>query len=177
MLKRMMTPSSDIEEIITPLPAEYAGRVYYVALRKLRSASAAEDVRNETLLRVIQALRAGSLRSPEALPAFVLGIARNVVMEEIRKQGRTDEIGDRDFAAKAAPGLVDHTVRRAIESTLQRMKPREQDVLRLTYYEDLSKEEISEQLGILPERVRLVKSRALKSFREFYWRFTEAKKK
>jgi RNA polymerase sigma factor (sigma-70 family) len=72
---------------------------------------------------------------------------------------------------------VDHTVRRAIDSTLARLKPREREVLRLTYYEEMSKEEISERLGIIPERVRLVKSRALASFREFYGRLTEGKRK
>lgn len=168
---------SDIEQIISRLPAEFSSRIYYVALRKLRSKTAAEDVRNETLLRVIQALRAGSLRTPDALPAFVLGIARNVVLEELRKQNRTDELGDRDFAGEMPEEPVDPAVKRAIASTMERLKPREQDVLRLTYFDELSKEEISERLGILPDRVRLVKSRALKSFREFYWRMTEAQRK
>ena len=176
MLIRMMSSSTDIEQIITRLPAEFSSRIYYVALRKLRSKSAAEDVRNETLLRVIQALRAGSLRSPEALPAFVLGVARNVLLEEMRKSARTDEIGGRDFAAEPTEP-VDHTVQRAIEATFTRLQPRERDILRLSFFDDLSKEEISERLGILPDRVRLVKSRALKSFREFYWRLTEAKRK
>ncbi|MBI2689703.1 MAG: sigma-70 family RNA polymerase sigma factor [Acidobacteria bacterium] len=172
-----MSSSTDIEQIIARLPAEFSSRIYYLALRKLRSASSAEDVRNETLLRVIQALRAGSLRAPEALPAFVLSIARNVILEEFRKQNRTGELGDRDFPNGAPEEPADPAVRRAIESALTRLKPRERDVLRLAYFEDLSKEEISERLGIVPDRVRLVKSRALKSFREFYWRVTGAKQK
>jgi len=168
---------ADIEQIIGRLPAEYSNRVYFIALRKLRSATAAEDVRNETLLRAIQALRAGTLRNTEALPAFVLGIARNVILEEMRKQSRTDELGELDFPAEMPEQPVDHTVRRAVESTLTRLKPREREILRFTYFEDLSKEEISDRLGIVPERVRLVKSRALKSFRELYWRLTEARQK
>ncbi len=172
----MMSSSADIEQLIARLPAEFSGKVYYVALRKLRSKAAAEDVRNETFVRAIQALRAGTLRSPEALPAFVLGIARNVILEELRKGGRTDDIGDRDFAAEPV-SPVDPGLRKAIESTLTRLKPRERDILRLAYFEDLSKEEISERLGIIPERVRLVKSRALRSFREFYGRLTEASRK
>ena len=110
-----MSSSTDIEQIIARLPAEYSSRIYYVALRKLRSASAAEDVRNETLLRVIQALRAGS---PEALPGFVLGIARNVVLEEFRKQGRTDEIGDWDFPSNASVEPPDPAVRRSAPGLL-----------------------------------------------------------
>lgn len=173
----MTPPSFAVEEIIERLPELFGQRVYYVALRKLRSRAAAEDVRNETLVRVISALRAGQLRTPEALPGFVLGIARNVILEEQRKGGRADALGDRDFAVEVEPPLVDHTVRRAIDSTLARMKPREREVLRLHYFEELSKEEISARLGIIPERVRLVKSRALQSFREFYGRLTETRRK
>ena len=173
----MTPPSTGIEDIIDRLPDDFGQRIYYVALRKLRSRAAAEDVRNETLVRVIAALRAGQLRTPEALPGFVLGIARNVILEEQRKGARADALGDRDFAFDAEQPLVDHTVRRAIDSTLARLKPREREVLRLTYYEELSKEEISERLGSIPERVRLVKSRALARFREFYGRLTEGKRK
>ena len=41
----MMSSSADIEQLIARLPAEFSGKVYYVALRKLRSKAAAEDVR------------------------------------------------------------------------------------------------------------------------------------
>jgi len=141
--------------------------VYFLALRELRSAAAAEDVTNETLLRVMQAVREDRLQVAEALPGFVAGTARNVIQEYRRKESRTTALGDRDAEAPRQEP-VDHTVRRAIQLVLERMKPRERELLRLYYYEELSKEEIGTQLGIDPERVRLVKSRALKSFREFY---------
>lgn len=173
----MMSSSADIEQLISRLPGEFGNRVYYVALRRLRSSAAAEDVRNETLLRAIQALRAGAIRSPEALPAYVLGIARNVILEELRKRDRAGELGDLDFPGPPPEEPADPAVRRAIESTLDRLKPRERDVLRLAFFEDLSKEEISDRLGIIPDRVRLVKSRALKSFREFYSRLGQGRQK
>jgi DNA-directed RNA polymerase specialized sigma24 family protein len=42
------------------------------------------------------------------------------------------------------------------------------------FYEELPTQEIARRAGIAPERVRLVKSRALKHFREFYWRLAQA---
>ncbi len=53
-------------------------------------------------------------------------------------------------------------------------KPRERDLLRLHYYEELPTQEIARRVGIAPERVRLVKSRALKHFREVYKRLGQA---
>jgi DNA-directed RNA polymerase specialized sigma subunit len=38
------------------------------------------------------------------------------------------------------------------------------------YYEELPKEEIARRTGIAEERLRLLKSRALKKFREYYLR-------
>jgi RNA polymerase sigma factor (sigma-70 family) len=49
-----------------------------------------------------------------------------------------------------------------------RLKPRERQFLRMYYYEELPKEEIARALGIKEERLRLIKSRALKSFRGIY---------
>ena len=72
---------------------------------------------------------------------------------------------------------MDPAILKAMEMVLQRLKPRDRDFLRLYYYEEMSKEEISARLGIDPDRVRLVKSRALKSFREFYFRLTRGSQK
>ncbi len=58
--------------------------------------------------------------------------------------------------------------------TLKRLKPREREFLRLYYHEELPKEEIARRIGIREDRVRLIKSRALKSFREIYQRLRKA---
>jgi RNA polymerase sigma factor (sigma-70 family) len=167
----------DSEQIISQLHQAYSRRIYFFARRELRSHATAEDVSHETLVRVMEAVRAGKLASPEALPGFVSGTARNVIHEFRRKEGRAGPLGDLEFPAPEQPAPVDPAVRRAMEIVLKRLKPRERDFLRLYYYEDLSKEEISERLGIVPERMRLVKSRALKSFREFYLRLTKGEYK
>lgn len=160
-------------EAIARLHQLYSERIFFLALRELRSRPDAEDVRNETVLRVIQAIRAGRLETPAALPGFVIGIARNVIREVLRKGGRTESMEDRDFPAREAAHEVEPGVKRAIEYVIGRLKPRERDFLRLYYYEELSKEQISSRLGIHEDRVRLVKSRALKSFREVYQRITQ----
>ena len=150
----------------------YAERVWYVALRRLRVRADAEDVRSETFLRVIQALRQGKLRTPAALPGFVLETARNVIRERVRQDARWQAL-DADAPGQAAslavdPLPCDPIARRALERTIADMRPRERAFLRLYYFEDLSKAEISRRLGIKEDRVRLIKSRTLKRFRECF---------
>jgi RNA polymerase sigma factor (sigma-70 family) len=156
----------------------YAAKVYYFALRESRSPHDAEDVRAETFLRVLQAIRCNAVRSPEAVASFILGTTRNVLHElySRRKQaGATKEPQPEDLATPShEEHFLDSEVQQAVERTIIRLKPRDRDLLRMHFYEELPTVEIARRSGIAPERVRLVKSRALKRFREFYGRLEHA---
>lgn len=155
---------------------KYSARVYYVALGDLRSREDAEDARAETFLRVLQAIRDHRLRSPEALPAFVLSTARNVIREHLRQNRRTDPIDDEQQEREGYEqhhAFLDSDVKNAIDKVVRRLKAREQAFLRMYYFEELPKDEIARRLGIKEERLRLIKSRALKSFRQYYERLRQ----
>lgn len=161
----------------------YAPKVYYLALREARSPHDAEDVRAETFLRVLQAIRGNALRSPEAVASFILGTTRNVLHElysRRRQAGATKEPEPEDLATPShEEQFLDAEVQQAIQQTIFRLKPRDRELLRMHYYEELPTHEIARRSGIAPERVRLVKSRALKRFGEYYRRLargTPAKK-
>jgi RNA polymerase sigma factor (sigma-70 family) len=167
--------ASDAE---SALYEKFSARVYYLALRELRSPADAEDARAETFLRVLQAVRGDALQSPQALSSFVLSTTRNVIREQHRQNRRTEQIDevelDRDDKFARHQAFSDPAVKTAIERAIKRLKPREQQFLRMYYYEETSPDEIARVLGIKPERVRLIKSRALKSFREQYERLTKS---
>ena len=156
---------------------KYSARVYYLALRQLRSTADAEDVRAETFLRVVRALQKQQVRLPDAVGSFVLGTARNVILELLREPHRLKHDHEIPDVPEFLPAAVDEDVASAIETVIRRLKPRERDFLRLHYYEDLGKEEIARRIGIDQERVRLIKHRTLKSFREIYQRLVSTKTK
>ena len=165
-------------EAETALYERYAPRVYYLALRESRSPHDAEDVRAETFLRVLQAIRGNALRSPEAVASFILGTTRNVLLElysRRRQAGATKEPEPQDLSTPShEEQFLDSEVQQAIKQTIGRLKPRERDMLRMHFYEELPAEEIARRFGIARERVRLVKSRALHHFREVYRRLDVA---
>jgi RNA polymerase sigma-70 factor, ECF subfamily len=156
---------------------KYSARVYYIARGELRSPQDAEDVRAETFLRVLQAIRGNRLRSPEALSSFVLSTARNVIREQLRQKRKTESLDDQPSADESSyeqhHAFLDADVKKAIEKVVRRLKTREQAFLRMYYYDELPKGEIARRLGIKEERLRLIKSRALKSFREYYERLRQ----
>lgn len=155
---------------------KFSARVYFTALSETHSQSDAEDIRAETFLRVIQALRADKLRSADSLPSFIVGFTLNVVREHIRKKYRADSLEDYEYDVAGGDSLeqafLDAETSRALQEVARQLKPREQQFLRMYYYEELTKEEIARKLGINQERVRLIKSRALQSFRELYKKMT-----
>ncbi len=153
---------------------KYSMRVFYLALSELRSREDAEDVRTETFLRVMKAIRNDQLRSADSLPSFIVGTAHNVIREGFRQRHRAGQITqlelERTAAAAPDPFFVDPHVKRAVEQVIERLKPRERAFLRMYYYEELPQEEIASRLGLRQERLRLIKSRTLKHFREVYLR-------
>ena len=158
---------------------KYSAKVYYLALRESKSSHDAEDVRAETFLRVIQAVRNNQVRSAEALPAFILGVTRNVLRElYARRKQAGEEISTEDVhlaSASQEHSFFSREVQLAIEKTIERLKSRERTILHMCFYEELSTEEIATRMSIAPERVRLVKSRALKRFRELHDRIRTRK--
>lgn len=163
------------------LYGRYSAKIYYVALRGSRVPQDAEDIRAETFLRVFQAIRGGQVRSTAALPAFILGVTRNVLNELYARRRQAGNVVPADAAELATPShegsFLDQEVRLAIRQTIERLKPRERAVLRMHFYEELPTKEIARRAGIAPERVRLVKSRALKHFRDIHSRLKTAGRK
>ena len=158
----------------TALYQKYSAKVYYLALRDSKSQQDAEDVRGETFLRVLQAIRGNRLRSAESLPAFILGVTRNVLREFYARRRQAGEAVESRTGELSSPShegaFLDREVSLAVQKTIERLKPRERAVLRMCFFEELSTEEIARLVEIAPERVRLVKSRALKRFREIHSR-------
>jgi RNA polymerase sigma-70 factor, ECF subfamily len=157
----------------------YSAKVYYLALRESHSPQDAEDVRAETFLRVLQAIRGDRLRSAGSLAPFILGTMRNVLHELFLRRRQAGNAADANPVEPAMPSheehFLDSEVQLAVKQTIVRLKPRERDLLRMHFYEELETEEIARRVNIAPERVRLVKSRALKHFREFYQRLDRAR--
>lgn len=160
----------------TELFERFAARIHIVARRELRSSSAADDVRSETMLRVIRNLRDGRLREPEALPGFVLQTARNVIREQARQDRRVVALDTSDVAHEPSAFVepADPLAAAALRQAVASLAARDRAFLRLHYYQELSREEVARRLGISEDRVRLVKSRALDRFRRAYQSLTRA---
>src|SRR5579884_2051978 len=133
LIERIRSGDRDAEE---SLYRRYAERIYYLALKRTGVPADAEDVRSETFLRVLAAIRQGQLREPAAFAGYCFRTLDNVAAEMARRARRTQELTT-DAAAPAPPEPLDDNVMKAIHQAIARLKPREREFLRMYYYDEL----------------------------------------
>jgi RNA polymerase sigma-70 factor, ECF subfamily len=147
-------------EAIAALVDEFAGTLYRVAYSVLRNAADAEDAVQETYLRVLKHRHTlGEIREPRV---WLVRIVWNVVLDRKRRSKTRPETDDvADLARQLpAPGLTaDERVAGAqhhaqVLRAVEKLPAKEQQVLMLSAFEELSSVEIAQVLGTTESTVR-----------------------
>ncbi len=143
----------------------YFGELILIKLRARRySSSVIDDIRQETFLRVFQALRRDGIRQPERIGAFVNSVCNNVVMEFGRAGSRltfTDETPERaDQAADSERELIDRERRTQVRTLLAQMSSKNQKLLTAVFLDERSPDEVCSELGIDRNYLRVLLFRA-----------------
>ncbi len=152
------------------LAARFWDRIRVFAARRLGEAEGAEDVAQETLRRVGDAVRTERIENPNALAAFVFQTARHVCMQLHRSKARERRALERvsgDHAAHGHPSdalaaLIVEERRTTVRTALGALERPDRELLRLAYYDQLSADEIAARLNSTPGAVRVRKHRALR---------------
>jgi RNA polymerase sigma-70 factor (ECF subfamily) len=151
------------------LAARFRERIRLFAARRVRDAALAEDVAQETLRRVLAALREGRVENLDALPSFVFQTARHICLQHHRSRGREARALaglERDAegapaAADALAALVGEEQRLAVRRALDALDEPDRTLLGMLYYEQVETAEAAGRLGITPGALRVRKHRAL----------------
>ena len=153
--------------------AKYFDRVLYLKLRvRLRSPELIEDVKQETMLRVLAILRQGEgVKSPDRFGAFVNAVCNNVVREMCRLDRRYeawDEYQDEpsDPTVNMDGPLMNADMQREIEKVLAALQERDRRILRAIYLEEVDKAEVCRRFGVDSSYLRVLIHRAKSHFRE-----------
>jgi RNA polymerase sigma-70 factor (ECF subfamily) len=140
-----------------------APRVRLYGLRHLRDRHAAADLVQQVMITTLERLRAGTVREPEKLASFVLGMCRMTVLELRRGAARRADLlerfSDLDEVQDAGEPRVMEEARLA--ECLGKLAERERSVLLLSFYADKSAEEAGRELALAPGNVRVIRHRAL----------------
>ena len=154
----------------------YFGRLLRLKLRsRLRSATAIEDVTQETFLRVFTTLRRkGGLQSAGGLGAFVNTVCNNILFETYRAQTKQQQAVTEDDVPLEAPGrsiestLIGEDERARVRQTIAELPAKDQELLRALFFEERDKDDICRALGVDRQYLRVLLHRARNRFRDVY---------
>jgi len=152
--------------------ARYLPRVRTLLIVRSRNPDLALDLQQDVMIEALCALRKGQLRDAERLPAFVAGIARNVLNSHFRGQSRlplheelpeelTDTIEENPLDSEAA-----EEQRRIAQQAIASLNDVDRSILQMTLVDDLKPGVIAERLGLNPDVVRQRKLRATRRVME-----------
>lgn len=154
------------------LVGRYRERIRFFAVRQVGPADA-EDVAQETMRRVLMAMRDRRVRNVHEPDAFVFQTARNICLQLHRSRSRESRAFDR-FAAEPTErprqgdplgDLLTQEVRESLAESIRALSPRDQALLQRFYGEGMETSEVAGELQLTPEAVRVRKHRALRRLR------------
>jgi RNA polymerase sigma factor (sigma-70 family) len=113
-----------------------------------------EDVVNEVITQVIEKVRKGEFRGDSSIGTFIYTITSRRIVDHIRQKTKVLRSVPEPAALPDPCDSAEHRERaRILAEAIQRLKPKFKDVLDLYYYQELSRDEVAERLGISPRRV------------------------
>ena len=143
------------EDALAALYRRYSSLVYSVSLRSLGDVTEAEDVTQKVF---VAAWTGRHNYKPEraSLPAWLMGIARNKIVDTHERRARDKRIQN-EVAANSQPTSIepiDVAERLIVADEIARLEKVPQQVLKLAFYEDLTHAQIADRLKLPPGTVK-----------------------
>ena len=159
-------------QALADLYDRYGRLVYSLILRVVRDSGTAEDLVQETFLRVWN--RAQGLDSNKgSIGPWLLAVARNRAIDYLRSAGGRErnamEFEETDHPALYTDmehDLITSDSARRIKTAMDRLSPNQRQVIELAYFEGLSQTEMAERMGQPLGTVKTWVRAALKNLRD-----------
>ena len=133
-------------------------RIYNFIFSKVFDRDVAEDVFQETFIKVIKTLKRGVYNEEGKFVSWVIRIAHNLVIDHFRKSNRIPKFESSDdydvfqFISDGTPNAENALINEQVVSHLQNLVaelPEDQkEVLTMRLYRDMSFKEIAESTGV-----------------------------
>ena len=146
------------EQTLSILIARHEQRIFSYILSKIQNRDLANDVFQDTFVKIIKTLRKGNYNEEGKFLQWSLRIAHNLVIDHFRKQKRIPTIAPNDqydifkIIKDETPSAENEMIQVQIEKDLHKLillLPEEQlEVLKLRHFSGLSFKDIAEQTGV-----------------------------
>ena len=146
--------------------ASYFGNLIRIkAGVRMRSREAAEDVRQETLMRVLRNLRKGVIEDPNRFGAYVNSVCKNVMLEQFRGDSRWSQLpGEGPEPHGSDTGVESSMLREErqerVRQALEELPLKDRNLLRRIFLDEEDKDAVCKEYGVTREHLRVLLHRA-----------------
>ena len=146
---------SAIESLIT----RHRSKVYTYIVLTIKNQQLAEDLFQETFIKVIQSLRGGKYKDNGRFLSWVIRIAHNLIIDHFRKEKQMNSISNDDtevdlFNSRKFSDqnieevIVSSQIKSELRTLINELPSDQREVVLLRHYGELSFKEIADQTGV-----------------------------
>ncbi|MBL4663805.1 MAG: sigma-70 family RNA polymerase sigma factor [Flavobacteriaceae bacterium] len=146
------------EPALCDLITRHKQRIYSFIYSKVFDRDVAEDIFQDTFIKVIKTLRKGAYNEEGKFLPWVMRIAHNLVIDHFRRNNRMPKFENNDDfnifsvlsdgSLNAEKLLVKEQVEKDVRRLIQELPDDQKEVLVMRMYKEMSFKEISEQTGV-----------------------------
>lgn len=137
----------------------HRSKVFTYILLTIKNQQLAEDLFQETFIKVIQSLRSGKYRDNGKFLSWVIRIAHNLVIDHFRKEKQMNSVSNDDtevdlFNSRKYSDMnieeyiIGNQIRAELRTLINELPDDQREVVLLRHYGELSFKEIAEQTNV-----------------------------
>ena len=146
-------------EAFETLLSRYKQRIYSFIYSKIKDRELADDVFQDTFIKVIKTLKKGTYNEEGRFLSWVMRIAHNVIVDHYRRKHRIPLFDAHDsefdvFYNVSEPSqniedlLIDSQIKEDLNTLMLELPENQLEVLRMRLYQDMSFKEIAERTNV-----------------------------
>lgn len=141
------------------LLTKYKQRIYSFIYSKIKDRDIADDVFQDTFIKVIQTLKKGAYNEEGRFVSWVMRIAHNLIIDHFRRQQRMPMYDTYDheqdvFYRLSEPSkniedmIIDSQIKSDITALMHELPENQYEVLKMRLFQDMSFKEIAERTNV-----------------------------
>lgn len=146
------------EEALSKLINRHKSRIYGFIYSKIKDTDIANDVFQDTFVKVIKTLKSNSYKEEDKFVSWVMRISHNLIMDHFRKikrmpiQRDTDEFSIFSILSDNSPNIENRIIANQIQIDLKKLIEQlnddQKEIVEMRLYRNMSFKEISEEKEI-----------------------------
>jgi RNA polymerase sigma-70 factor (ECF subfamily) len=146
------------EKALSLLINKHEQRIFSYILSKIQNRDLANDVFQDTFVKIIKTFRQGKYNEEGKFLNWALRIAHNLVIDHFRRQKRIPTISPnddydifkiiKDGSEDAETGMIREQIEKDLHRLILQLPPEQLEVLRLRHFSGLSFKDIAEQTDV-----------------------------